>query len=371
MTEQLKVGSTELNLPPIEVGGFPVRCIASNFRVKDAIDWQSLKPVAGIGHEGGIVLATIDSIDARKEMEYLLGSQISDVELAVGDNIVGVLANRHSGTSEYGEVPTQGIEILPGTELDLLAAGGVIGKCFGVPKTLGHGPTKVKAIGLLSHQDGRPADLRDFYPLWDESLQKSAPIILSLGTAAEIGKTTTATKLIEGFRNLGIQRIAASKLAGTGRKRDIAFLARAGASPAYDFPDIGLATTYTSQDRYVPATYTLLNKINSEGDPDIIIAECGGDIIEGNIPTLLQDQNVMRNVTAIIHGSTDVLSIMGSLAVYERFGIRGKITIFLTYPIRRNYFAIKERLREQGINLPIFDPMNPQETSAMVRQILH
>lgn len=356
-------------LPFNEVVGFPVRFIASNIRVKDQVSWNDVIPVSGIGQEGNLVLGQVSSIGARQEMEYLYDGEIVDVCLKPNDFIVGVLANRHSGTSEYGEVPPEGIEITEGTVIDLLAAGGVVGHCLGVPKTLGDSPTKITCVGLLAHPDGRKVDLRDFYPPWETRLTPSAPIILSCGTAAEIGKTTTASQLIIGLREHGVGKIAASKLAGTGRKRDIATLARAGAFPALDFPDVGLATTYTTPERYTPAIYTLLNRINREGGPQIIIGECGGDIIEGNIPTLLQNQAIMKYVCGIIHSSTDVLSIMGSLMLYEKWGILEKIPIYLTYPIKRNYQAVAQRLKEWNINLPIFDPLNQEENRKIVEEI--
>ncbi len=370
LIENRGVLSARDRIPLSEVGGYSVRCIASNIRPKDCINWKQMQITEGVGHEGNLVIGQVDTVDARKEMEHLEGDEIIDIPLLPGDVIVGVLANRHSGTSEYGEVPHDGISINHGTVIDLIAAGGVIGKCLGVPKQLGDTPTRVKAIGLLTQGDGKPADIRDFFPPWETELQPSAPLILSLGTAAEIGKTTTSTKLIEELREQGTGRVAASKLAGTGRKRDIAALKKAGAIITYDFPDIGLPTTYTSPERFIPATYTLLNKLNREGQPEIIVAECGGDIIEGNIPTLLQDTNIMKYVTAIIHSSTDVLSIMGSIMLYEKWNILGRIPIYLTYPIKRNYFAIKARLDEQGIVLPIFDPLNNDDRKSIVEQLL-
>lgn len=357
-------------IQPSEVAGYSVRCIASNIRTINKIDWESMYPIPGIGHEGNLLLAHVVTVDARKEMEHLEGDEITDIPLLPGDVIIGVLANRHSGTSEFGEIPSDGIQIEDGADIDLLAAGGIIGKCLGVPKHLGTEPTKLKAIGLLAHPDGRAADICDFFPPWETELKPSAPIVLSLGTAAEIGKTTTACQLISEVKRQGVERVAATKMAGTGRKRDIMSMQLAGAFPALDFPDVGLPTTYTASNRYVPAINTLLNRLNKEGNPRMIITECGGDIIEGNIPTLLQDEKFLSYVTAIIHASTDVLSILGSLAIYEKWGILGKIPIYLTYPIKRNYVAIKARLNDLGIHLPIFDPLNNVECSQVVKGIL-
>jgi len=370
MSKKELVGLSDRDgLPFTEVAGFSVRCIASNVRVKENIPWHNFHAISGIGHEGNLVLGKVTSIGARHEMEYLYGEEIVDLPLQTGDLIVGVVANRHSGTSEYGDIPSDGLKVLEGGEVDLIAAGGIISRCLGVPNYLGNVPTEVKAVGLLAYPDGNLVDLRDFYPPWETELLPSAPLVLSLGTAAEIGKTTTAGEIIKELRNQGVERVAATKLAGTGRKRDITTLAKTGAEIAFDFPDVGLPTTYTSAERFIPATYTLLNKIN-RGTPQIIVAECGGDIIEGNIPTILTDPTIMKHVVAIIHSSTDALSIMGSLVLYEKWGILEKIPLYLTYPIKRNYFAIKARLKELNIKFPIFDPLNPEEISETVRNLL-
>ncbi|HCM38179.1 MAG: hypothetical protein UV61_C0005G0066 [Candidatus Gottesmanbacteria bacterium GW2011_GWB1_43_11] len=355
-------------LPIIEVGSHPVRLIASNIRAKDEIDWRSFVIGPGRGYEGDLVLAEVTEVGARQEFEYLDGETIIDVPLMSGDLILGVLANRHSGTSEYGEVPQEGLTIEKGTRLDLLAAGGIVGICLGVPKTLGTVPTRLEAIGLLNKPDNSPFQLTELYPRWETELHPSVPIILSCGTAAEIGKTTTAKQLIASLYEAGTAQVGASKLAGTGRKRDILSLKQVGARPAYDFPDVGLPTTYTRIERYTPAVYTLLNKINRK-NPAIIIAECGGDIIEGNIPALLNDPNIMRYVVAIIHSSTDALGIWGSLDFYRKWGV-SQDKIYLTYPYRRNFTAIKERINQLGVHLPIFDPLNHEEMQAVIQTIL-
>ena len=48
----------------------------------------------------------------------------------------------------------------------------------------------------------------------------------------------------------------------------------------------------------------------------------------------------------------------------------GRVPIYLTYPIYRSYFAIKARLDELGIAYPIFDPLNGDEMSAVVKELL-
>ena len=42
-------------LQTIEVAGFQVRCISSNIRTKDQIDWCQFQPISGIGYEGNLI----------------------------------------------------------------------------------------------------------------------------------------------------------------------------------------------------------------------------------------------------------------------------------------------------------------------------
>ena len=77
----------------------------------------------------------------------------------------------------------------------------------------------------------------------------------------------------------------------------------------------------------------------------------------------------MRYVVAIIHSSTDALGIWGSLDFYRKWGV-SQDKIYLTYPYRRNFTAIKERINQLGVHLPIFDPLNHEEMQAVIQTIL-
>lgn len=351
--------------PQRKIDGYPVRCISSNIRMQDTIAWEEYKAVPGVGNEGDFVLGRVKKVDARKEMEVFRDDTMAELSLHEGDYVVGILANRHSGTSEYAELPKQGVFIENGKPIDLVSSGGVMAYSLGIPKSLGNGPTEIEMVGLLSKGD-KPANIMDFLPPWETEMNPSASIILSLGTSAEIGKTTTARKIIEGLRAKD-KKVSTVKISGTGRKRDIFILGLSTDVPAYDFVDVGLPTTYTSLDRYVPAIYTLFNKINRES-PDVIVAEGGGDIIEGNLPFVLQDRNIMQYVKGIVHSSSDALSIIGSLEVYKQLGV--DVPIYLTYPYTKNFYAIEKRLREQGIQTPMFDPMNKDDVVNVIDKII-
>jgi len=356
-----------MSLLKIKIEKYLIKHLSSNIRVP--VSWTEMSITGGIGKEGDLVLTQVSMLGARREMESYHNDNLTDQVLCMGDFIIGVLGNRHSSTSEYGDVPARGINCRKGASIDLLSSGGVVGICKEAPKVLGSIPTQLNMIGLICKQ-GKVLNLKVLCSKWDKKLEPTAPIFLSCGTAAEIGKTTAAKSIIKECFALGLSRIAATKLTGTGRRRDISTFESVNAFPVYDFPDVGLATTYTSSKQFIPAIYTLINKINREGSPSVIIGECGGDIIEGNIPTLLQDQAIIKNLVGIIHSSSDVLGIIGSLKFYESWGILGRVPVFLAYPYQRNFYAISSRLRSLGIHLPIIDPMNSTEVRLMIKSLL-
>lgn len=347
----------------IEVAGISVKCIASNIR-KPERDWNSSIQVAqSIGKEGDlIVVEALSDFGSTTHVENQMGR---DERIYKGDKFVGVLANRFSGTSESGEIPKEGIKIHDNTIVHLLSTGGVVGINTGIPQRLYKEPLALKPLGILQ-KDGRPLNLCDTCGPWHESLHPSAPIVVVCGTSAEVGKTTTAASLIRALRVEGIQP-AGTKFAGTGRMRDILTLRDAGALPWLDFPDVGLATTYTDSERFRKATYTLFNYINA-GNPKIIIAEAGGDPIEANIPTFLNDKEMMKYVTSIIIVAGDVMGMMGSVEYFRKY--TPTVPIFLVDPKDRNCVTTRARVKEKLPNIPIFNSLNTLEVRDIVRRLL-
>lgn len=359
--EQLGLLSERLAERKVEVGGITVKCVVSNVRRPD-IPWESYQLVYGRGREGNLVVVEAKtSYGFRVEVENQRGR---DERVYQGDRFVAVLANRHSGTSESGDVPAEGIDIQEGQELHLLSAGGVVGIKSGVPGR-GQEPLALKPLGLVA-ENGRPVDLIELSGGHHETINPSAPIVMVCGTSAEVGKTTTSAGLIRAFSKEGLQA-AGTKFSGTGRMRDILSLRDAGAIPWLDFPDVGLATTYTSPERFTKGVYTLFNYINA-GNPDIIIAEAGGDPIEANVPTFLQDPKLMKNVKAIILVAGDVMGMMGSITYLRKYapGMR----IFLTDPKGRNPVTTRERVVHELPEFTMFNSLNPVEVQTVARQII-
>ncbi len=346
----------------IEIAGVSVKCVSSNVRRPD-VAWNQMQLIPGRGREGNLVV--VEALSNAGSTTHVENQQGRDERIYQGDRFVGVLANRHSGTSESGDVPSDGIEITGETELHLLSTGGIVGINTGIPARMRQEPLRLKPLGLVAEQ-GKPVDLIELSGGHHETLGPSAPIVLVCGTSAEVGKTTTSTGLIKALSREGLQT-AATKFSGTGRMRDILNLRDAGASPWLDFPDVGLPTTYTSPERFSKGVYTLFNYLNA-GAPDVIVAEAGGDPIEGNIPTFLADPALMQHVKAMVVVAGDVMGMMGAVAYLRHYA--PATPIFLTDPKDRNPVSTRERVRHELPGLPIFNSLNPTEVQGIARQII-
>lgn len=220
-------------------------------------------------------------------------------------------------------------------------------------------------LGLVADKDRKPLDLISICG-GHQKLRASAPIVLVCGTSAEVGKTTTAKNIIQAITKQGY-RVAASKLSGTGRMRDILNLQQAGASTALDFPEVGLATTYTSPERFTPASHTLIHYLNMH-KPDIIVAEAGGDVIEANIPTFLADKQLMKHVKAICLVAGDVMGMMGTVTYLQRYA--SNIPIYLADPKGRNPITTRERVAHELPGLTCFNSLDPPEVTSIVKQLM-
>ena len=184
-------------------------------------------------------------------------------------------------------------------------------------------------------------------------MKPSAPVVLVLGTSAEVGKTTSAAAIIRALKAEG-REVGATKFSGTGRMRDIRALADIGALPWLDFPDVGLATTYT------------FNLVNS-GRPEVIVAEAGGDPIEANVSTFLADKNLMEHVRTAVIVAGDVMGMMGTIDYLHKFA--PDLAIVLAQPKGRNPTTTRERVQSLLPGLALFDSMNPAEVSNVVQLI--
>ncbi len=104
------------------------------------------------------------------------------------------------------------------------------------------------------------------------------PVVLLVGTSMSAGKTTTGRVIIHQLKNAGL-RIAAAKLTGAGRYRDVLSFGDAGADYIFDFVDVGLPSTVCPKPEFKTALTRLLSRI-AQTEIDVLVAEAGASPLE-------------------------------------------------------------------------------------------
>ncbi|HEU5268326.1 MAG TPA: hypothetical protein VFU36_00270 [Jatrophihabitans sp.] len=301
----------------------------------------------GIGRSGDLVLARVLEVGCYPRVEIPSGRE---VRLRAGDELVAVLGNRQSSTSLVGGVPADGLPVGHGCRADLLAAGGVVGITECSPSFLGP-PTRLELIGLL--HDGRTG--LALTPKAGPEPAGNCPIVFVGGTAAEVGKTTFAAALVHHLAREF--RVGVTKLAGTGRLRDLLTLADAGAVCAADFVDAGLATTYGHDGSVVvAAAHHLVDRLVAAGS-EVIVAELGGDLWAAGIPALLADPALRQAACALVLVPSDTMASLGAHTWLAEQQLDLPVAHAVPY---RNVLAARQRLRD-GLGVEPFDATSAED----------
>jgi hypothetical protein len=336
------------------------RVIASCTRGVGALPERLSVLERGTGRAGDLVLARVRTIGAYPRLETTTGRE---VRLRPGDELVGVLGERHSTTSIYGGLPEGGLPIEPGAPVDLMAVGGVLGLAASSPGSLGT-PTRLELLGLVG--DGDRADRVVSLRQQAADACADTPIVFVGGTAAEVGKTTFASALVHHLASRHGLRVGVTKLAGTGRLRDLLTLADAGAHCAVDFVDAGLATTYGHpNETVVGAARHLASRLTDEG-AQVIVAELGGDLWGAGIPGILRDPALRAAACALVLVPSDSMASLGVATWVKENGV--DIPTVHGVPFR-NVLAARERL-SNGLGVAPFDPQDADDLERLCRELV-
>jgi len=312
------------------------KIISSNTR--PVVSFHGFKVNEGVGYEGDLIACKAKTDrGAHSEVEDWDGKL---VKVSKGDLIVGVLSNRESSRFLVGYVPKSGIKIKKGLELDLLARGGNIGICESYPESMGP-PLKLEAIGLLS-RNGKNVNIAD-YAITSKNEKFNVPLVMVVGTSAECGKTTTSSKLIYTLTMKYEDRVAATKITGTGRLGDTLKMYDAGGAPAVDFVDAGLPSTYTSSIKVVDSAKRIFGFVE-ERKPTLTVAEFGGDVIWGGVPAVLSQREIRNGVTVVVVCASDAVGAYGAVR-YLNEELKYDTPIFISGPVT-DTTAGHKRLKE-------------------------
>ena len=290
------------------------------------------------------------------------------VPLRKGDVLAGVLGSRRALRGYAGKVPGG---LSPGDVVNVLNLGGVLGECTAVNPDLGR-PFEAEVLGAvlafprIGHRVGVPAHIRAGAIPVSDVLKCGVPLVLVAGTCMNAGKTVAASEIIRGLTRSGM-RVGAVKLTGVSLRRDTLSMEDSGAVLALSFTDAGIVST--REEDVLPAARGLLNHMEREARPDVIVAELGDGILgEYGVQVLLADEGLRSLRAALVVCAPDQVGAWGAWKVLEeRFGLKPDV---VSGPATDNEVGTSFIRRELG--LPAANARrNPEELVRLVQEVLH
>ncbi|MER8980560.1 hypothetical protein [Mesorhizobium sp. M0510] len=299
----------------------------------------SLQPVAG-----DLVLARVDELGNHSRLELINGRKAI---MFPGDEIILCYGNRYA--------PDQ-FEATIGPDLgpcDLVAGGG-IAACELSRHDRMAPPTKITPLGLIGDKFGRRLNVWD-YKVSSDDLRPSLPIVLSLGTSMNAGKTLTATSLVRGFKKLGL-KVAALKITGTGSGGDTWIVRDAGADVVLDFTDAGFATTYLAPVELVEkGAFRLLNHAAETGC-DVAVIEIADGLQQKETSELILAESFRSMALGTIFASYDA---MGAKCGVDTLRAAGHKVLAISGRIGRSPLGVREA--EEATGLHVYSPWELQD----------
>ena len=185
------------------------------------------------------------------------------------------------------------------------------------------------ALGSISPFIGRPLDLqyRGHMLMNGESMRMrdwaltpvdhtfETPVFLIVGSSMSAGKTSSGRKIIRRLKHMGM-RVAAAKLTGAGRFRDVQSLGDAGADAIFDFTDAGLPSTVCPEAVFREAIGALLTHIAAV-KADVVVIEAGASPLEPYNGEACLDM-LSANVRLMLLCASDPYSVVGITTAFGR-----------------------------------------------------
>ncbi len=192
-------------------------------------------------------------------------------DMVVGDLFVGALGKRAATLEGVGDWRATGPEL----RLEALTSAGLLGRSTWISPLF----PNLMHMQYQGHvmRDDRKVRMSDFVvPAVPRALD--IPVILLIGTSMSSGKTTAGRVIIRALKYMGLN-VAAAKLTGSARYRDILQFRDAGADYVVDFVDAGLPSTVCGEERYRAAFDLMISKV-AACDAQVLVAESGASPLE-------------------------------------------------------------------------------------------
>ena len=213
------------------------------------------------------------------------------LRLYENDLFVGVFGNRYA---------TDGFEGRVGRfdKLSMLTGAGMVGTARFRHKSIKKS-TKLTFVGLLKDENNNRINLKKIN--FHKSIPKKDPknLILIVGSCMNSGKTTTASKLINGLSQRG-KKITACKLTGSLSNRDKNELSAASADHIIDFSDYGFPSTYLCKKEELWDLFQTMMADIEKTAPDIVVMEIADGVLQRETKMILTDKKIKKLIKGII-----------------------------------------------------------------------
>jgi len=237
---------------------------------------------------GDLGLFRIKTIGYHKN---LITNDDKKLRLYENDLFVGVFGNRYATDGFEGRVGKL-------DKISMLTGAGMVGTARYRHKSIKRS-TKLTFVGFVNDGNDTRINLKklNFHKLTLK--QKPKNLILIVGSGMNSGKTTTASKLINGLSKEG-KKIAACKLTGSVSNRDKNELSAASADYTIDFSDYGFPSTYLCKKAELLDLFeTMLSDIEKIS-PDIIIMEIADGVLQRETKMILTDNKIRKLIKCVI-----------------------------------------------------------------------
>jgi len=250
-----------------------------------------------------VVCEVSGALSAGHEIELPTGRLARTME---GDLVVGALGKRMATLEGVGDWEAIGEDLA----LHVLTIAGLFGKVTSA-SPLGPAYTDLHYRGHVVR--GEKVTMGEFVTA-SEARPFEIPVILLIGTSMSAGKTSSGRTIIHELTRAGLS-VAAAKLTGAARYRDVLSFGDAGAAPIFDFVDIGLPSTVCPEAEFREKLPWLLARI-ADAKPDVFVAEAGASPLEpynGSVAVEMLESSIAMMVLS----ASDPYAVLG---VQHAFG---------------------------------------------------
>jgi len=207
------------------------------------------------------------------------------------DLFVGVFGNRYATDGFEGRVGKL-------DKISMLTGAGMVGTARYRHKSIKRS-TKLSFVGFVNDDNDTRINLKKLNFHKSTLKQKPKNLILVVGSGMNSGKTTTASKLINGLSKEG-KKIAACKLTGSVSNRDKNELSAASADYTIDFSDYGFPSTYLCKKAELLDLFeTMLSDIEKIS-PDIIVMEIADGVLQRETKMILTDNKIRKLTKGVV-----------------------------------------------------------------------